>query len=29
LTEDSLGVVTLVNDEDTPGNSKYYGTNNR
>ena len=27
LVEDSLGVVTFDNDEDTPGNSKYYGTN--
>lgn len=26
LSEDSLGVVTLLNDEDSPGNSKYYGT---
>jgi hypothetical protein len=27
LVEDSLGIVTLFNDEDDPGNNKYYGTN--
>jgi len=26
LNEDSTGTVTLDNDEDSPGNSKYYGT---